>query len=517
MTRRTLFTLLIVGLGVVAAVFAVTRPLARNSEPHSAETQSSGASEPGSSAKAARSSPIDGAIDARTFRRIAEAQTPTVVNIRSEARRQTRTLHDFFGGDDPFRRFFGTPEMSPGPREEVLEGAGSGFIVDKGGLILTNNHVVAGASRIEVAFFRTAENQSGKTYPAKLIGRDPLTDSALIQIVERPSFDLPVATFGDSRQVAAGDWVVAIGNPFNLSHTVTAGVISANGRLFPVAGRVQEMLQTDTAINPGNSGGPLLNLRGEVIGINTAILSTGPMAGNVGIGFAVPINVVNELLPRLRQGDVARGQIGAQVVSVLQEAVDELGLSDRRGALIVALEPGGPAARAGLEPGDVIIEYAGRSVAASDELVQMVVNTPPGSTVPVTVVRRKGPMTVQVRVEQLELPEEDAGHTAMQDATGWFGTALGAVPPGIAGELQLPTEAGALVTAVAPRTAAARAGLSTGDVILEVNRQRVRSLDEAVAELRRIPPGSTVFVLVARDGRRTFLMPTRQTGSDRSQ
>jgi serine protease Do len=373
---------------------------------------------------------------------------------------------------------------------------------------VTNNHVVAGASRIEVGLFARPGENDRLTYQAKVIGRDPLTDSALIRIVETLPFDLPTATLGDSAQVAPGDWVVAIGNPFNLTHTVTAGVISAKGRPFPVEGRIQEMLQTDTAINPGNSGGPLLNLRGEVIGINTAILSTGPNGGNVGIGFAVPINVVSDLLPQLQQGKVTRGRIGVRVTNVPPEAVDELGLPEPGGALVESVEPKGPAARAGVEPGDVIVEYDGKPVRSSDELVQMVVNSRTGSQTSVKAIRDKQPMTFDVRIEPLEFADERRDG-APQNAGEGFGISLGAVTPQIARQLQLPPGVGVVVMEVAPRSAAARAGLAPGDVILEVNRRRVTNVDEAVAELRRVPAGGTAFVLVARDGQQHFLTLTK--------
>jgi serine protease Do len=390
MTSPRLFlVLLLIGLAGAALVLAVTQPFTRRPPARPVTLPTVATSGLGSVAPPRRSEPVSGAIDAQTFRRIAEAQTPMVVNIRSEARRQAEAFGDFFGGDDPWRRFFGGPEMKPGPpRDEVLEGAGSGFIIDKSGLILTNNHVVARASRIEVGLFAQPGQNDRQTYQARVIGRDPLTDSALIRIAEN-------------------------GNPFNLTHTVTAGVIRAKGRPFPVEGRIQEMLQTDTATNPGNSGGPLLNLRGEVIGINTAILSTGPNGGNVGIGFAVPINVVNDLLPQLQEGQVTRGRIGVRVTNVPREAVDELGLSEQRGALVESVESKGPAARAGIGPGDVIVEYEGTPVRSSDELVRMVVNSRPGSRVSVKVVRDKQPMTFDVQVEPLEFADErPAGGTA---------------------------------------------------------------------------------------------------------
>jgi serine protease Do len=509
-SRRPFVAFLLIGLGAVVLVLAATQPFARRPAERPVTLRTVATSGLESVVSPRRSDPVSGAIDAQTFRRIAEAQTPMVVNIRSEARRSTQALGDFFSGDDPFRRFFGLPEMRPGPpRDEVIEGAGSGFIIDKSGLIVTNNHVVAGASRIEVGLFARPGQNDRQTYQARIIGRDPLTDSALIRIIEDLPFDLPTATLGDSAQVAPGDWVVAIGNPFNLTHTVTAGVISAKGRPFPVEGRMQEMLQTDTAINPGNSGGPLLNLRGEVIGVNTAILSAGPNGGNLGIGFAVPINVVSDLLPQLQQGKVTRGRIGVRVTNVPPEAVDELGLSEPGGALVESVEPKGPAARAGVEPGDVIVEYDGKPVRSSDELVQMVVNSRIGTGTSVRVMRDKRPMTFDVRIEPLEFPDDRPASGASQDAGERFGISLGAVTPQIARQLQLPAGVGVVVMEVAPRSAAARAGLAPGDVFLEVNRRRVTNVDEAVAELRRVPAGGTAFVLVARDGQQHFLTMTK--------
>ena len=305
------------------------------------------------------SSPISGPIDALTFRNIAKAQSPMVVNIRTEMRTRTQDLSDFFGGgggapDDFFRRFFGPgggggpggpggqddQDQAPNnrgrrPREQKTQAAGTGFVIGaKDGFILTNNHVVDDAIKIEVQFLGDEDDD---TYAAKVIGKDALTDSALIQLIDRPSHPLMEAKFGDSAQMAAGDWVMAIGNPFGYAHTVTVGIISAMARPFyAVAGRSNEMIQTDAAINPGNSGGPLLNIRGEVIGINTAIISSerGGNVGNIGIGFAVPINAVRELLPQLHQGKVVRGRIGVQVIPVPRDGFEDYGLKSRMGAVV---------------------------------------------------------------------------------------------------------------------------------------------------------------------------------------
>jgi serine protease Do len=356
------------------------------------------------------SSPIGGPLNADTFRNIAKAVTPSVVNIRTEMKAKAQDLTDFFGGsgggapsDDLFHRFFGTPpggaeqddDQQPQgrgnnrrrQREQTTRAAGTGFIISKDGLILTNNHVVEDATKIEVALY--AED-SEISYRAKVIGRDQLTDSALIQLIDKPNHSLPEAKFGDSSQVAAGDWVMAIGNPFGYAHTVTVGVISATERSFPVTnGRNNDMLQTDAAINPGNSGGPLLNLRGEVIGINTAIITNARSEGNIGIGFAVPSNTVRDLLPQLNTGKVIRGRIGVSVLAVPREGFEDFGLKTRMGAVVAQVSPGGAALKAGMEPGDVIIQFNGRPIKNNDELVRMVVATKPGTSVPVKVLRNK--------------------------------------------------------------------------------------------------------------------------------
>jgi serine protease Do len=456
------------------------------------------------------SAPLTGPIDAQTFRAIAKANIPIVVNIQTESRRRTRELTEFFG-DDFFRRFFGEPNLPPrrAPREEILEGAGSGFIIDKAGLILTNNHVVEGATKIRIGFFGS---EQGDFYDARIVGRDVLTDSALIELTEKPNRDLPVAKFGDSSQMQPGDWVMAIGNPFGLAHTVTVGIISAIGRPFyPVEGRQLEMIQTDAAINPGNSGGPLLNIRGEVIGINTAIYSDPARAANIGIGFAVPINTVRELLPQLRTGKVTRGRIGVQIQPVRREAVEQFGLKERAGAVVSSVERGGPADRAGLKPGDVIIEFDGRPVKTTEDLVQMVVRTKPGTRVPVKVVRDGQERTLTVTVEELNLESETRQtSSAEQDVSAGFGMVLSDLTPEWARRLRVPAgTSGAVVVELEPRGAAARSGLREGDLILEVNRRAVRSAADASRELQRVPSGRTALLLIWREGSEVFLQVTK--------
>ena len=351
-----------------------------------------------------------------------------------------------------------------------------------------------------------------------MIGHDPLTDSALIELTQKPDHMLPEVKFGDSSQMQPGDWVMAIGNPFGLGHTVTVGIISAIERAFPVSeGRSAQVLQTDAAINPGNSGGPLLNMRGEVIGINTAIISEG-QARNIGIGFAMPINVVRELLPQLRAGKVTRGRIGVGIGTVPADAVDEFGLKERAGAVVLNVVPGGAAARAGLEPGDVVIAYNGKPIRNRDELVAMVTATKPGTSVPVRIVRDRQERTVNVTVEELDLDAEqtslrgnnNGGTPGPQETTSGFGITVSNITPEIAQRLRLNRNAqGAVITAVEPGSSAARAGLSEGDIIVRVGRENITNAGDAVRELGRIPSGGTAFLRVLRGGQETFVAVTK--------
>jgi serine protease Do len=467
------------------------------------------------------SAPVTGSLDAQTFRVVAKTQSPMVVNIRTETTLRAQDLSDFFGGgsqEDLFRRFFGEPPSGQGsrrpPREQTTVAAGTGFIISNDGLILTNNHVVESANRIEVALFGEEQDQ---LYNAKVVGRDPLTDSALIQMTEKPSGPLPVAKFGDSAQMAAGDWVIAIGNPFNLKHTVTVGVISATERAFPLTdGRWAEMLQTDASINPGNSGGPLLNIRGEVIGMNTAIYSSGQVEGNIGIGFAVPINTIRDLLPQLHTGKVVRGRIGVSVAPVPRDGFEDFGLKTRSGAIVSSVIAGSAADKGGLQPGDVIIEYNGRAVPGTTDLVKMVTATKPGSSVPVRIVRDRREQTVTLIVDELDLEAEQGlqsrgGQSPSPDQQGSnsFGLTLGNLSPQVARQLQMPSgRSGALVTGV-DQNGPSSGTLRQGDVILSINRQPVANAADANRELQQIAAGRLAQILVWRDGGEVFVTVTR--------
>ena len=460
----------------------------------------------------ANSAPLSGPIDATTFRNIAKAQAPVVVYIQTTGRAR-RELTEF-DGDDLFRRFFGGQLPRGRQTPEIRRGSGTGFIIDKSGLILTNNHVVADAEDIDVFLYgANLRNLREKRYAAKVIGRDTLTDSALIQLTEMPDTPLQEAKFGDSEQMQPGDWVMAIGNPFGLTHSVTVGVISALGRPFGgVQGREQPMIQTDAAINPGNSGGPLLNVRGEVVGINTAIF-TDERQANLGIGFATPINTIRDLLPQLRAGKVTRGVIGVSIdpFPMDRDVAQKHGLASAEGAVISSVEPGEPAARAGLQAGDVIVEYNGRPVKDSDSLVAMVVNTKPGTSVPVTVVRDRQRKTLNVTVGELDLEAEQSrtarGNNNESESTSTgLGMDLSAITPDIERQFDLPRgRGGAIVTGIEPNSAAATGGVLPGDVILEVNRTPVSSVQQITREIQRVEAGSPVFMLLYRNGREVFV------------
>jgi serine protease Do len=462
------------------------------------------------------SSPLVGPIDASTFRTIAQEASPTVVSIRTKAQRQGGGgIEELFGFQNPFqgqgRQGQGQARRPQAP--QIVQGAGSGFIIEKSGYILTNNHVVEGATEIEVWLAGMNELEPG--FDAKVVGTDILTDSALLQMTEMPDHPLTASKFGDSATIAPGDWVMAIGNPFQLSNTVTVGVVSAVGRQqqTAVSGRVEEMIQTDAAINRGNSGGPLLNIRGEVVGMNTQIVSDG--GGNLGIGFAVPINTIRDVLPQLMKGKVTRGRIGVSVdpTPMTKSDVDELGLSSASGALVKEI-PDGPAKKAGIRIGDVIVEFNGKPVKGSRDLVAMVTATAPGTTVPVKVMRAKKALTINVTVDELNLDvERDSPVQEMAPGlkpdepteTG-FGFSVEGVTANQARRLNLPSgTGGAIVSDVDPAGAAARGGIVPGDVITEINGQKVTSLDQVTKALTALGD-RTARIVVFRDGREVLAL-----------
>ena len=439
------------------------------------------------------------------FIEAAKALKPAVVNISSrraaptEERRSFRRRPFPFGGEDPFQeffdRFFGD-QRRPRHRPSL----GTGFIINTNGYIVTNNHVVEDADEITVTL------ASKEEFDATLIGRDPKTDMALLR-VDSP-LPLPTVPFGDSEDLEVGEWVLAIGNPFGLGHTVTAGIVSAKGRIIG-AGPYDDFIQTDASINPGNSGGPLFNMRGEVIGINTAIMRSGQ-----GIGFAIPINMAKNVLSQLYdKGNVTRGWLGVAIQNISPEMLDAFQLDDANGALVSAIVADAPADKAGLKQGDVIVGFDGSKVDDSSALPGLVAVISPGTKVEVEVIRNGERLTIPVTLGELE--EDEAARIASLEPSGveeLLGLQVEAIDEDMARELRIDDESGVVVTDVADHSPAAEAGIRPGDVIREVNRQTVDNLDayeDATAGLEEDEP---VLLLLERRGNHLYvaLRPDRE-------
>jgi serine protease Do len=430
------------------------------------------------------------------FVALAKKVRPLVVNISttqvSEGRGGPQEFGNPFGEDDPFndfwKRFFGGPVPRGPQRQRSL---GSGFIIDADGTILTNNHVVENAQKILV---KLSDEQE---YEAKVMGRDPKTDIAIIKVNTKTA--LTAASLGDSDTLEVGEWVMAIGNPFGLDSTVTSGIVSAKGRHIG-QGPYDNFIQTDASINPGNSGGPLINLRGEVVGINTAIFSRS--GGNIGIGFAIPINLVKELLPQLRgKGKVTRGYLGVLIQKVTPEIADSLGMDKGRGALVANVSKDGPAEKAGVKVGDVIIEFDGKEIRDSGDLPIIVARTPVDRKVRMKVLRDKKELQLTVSVGELK----DEEVVASAPEKGELGMTVQKLTPQIAESLGLERADGVVVSAVDPGSPADEAGIRRGDVILEVDRKPVRNIDEYKKSLAGIRKGKGVLLLVRRGESTLFL------------
>ena len=442
------------------------------------------------------------------FVEIAKKQNPAVVNISTKAKGPERTLrtpdNQPPSGDprnrDPFRdfydRFFGD---RGGERERPRRGMGSGFIIDKAGHILTNYHVVDGAEEITVS---VTIGEKERELSATLVGHDSKTDIALIKLV--PDKDSPKEfthlNFGDSDKLEVGEWVMAIGNPFGLSHTVTVGVVSAKDRTIG-AGPYDEYIQTDASINPGNSGGPLINIKGEVIGINTAIIS-GNTGGNVGIGFAIPINVAKNILNDLKEkGSVTRGWLGVMIQKITPELADSFKLKDDNGALVGDVIPDGPADKAGIKRGDVIVRFNRQDVKEMEELPKIVANTTPGKAVPVDVIRDGAPKTIQVTIDVLK----DSPAQVASKQKDQLGMEVQDITPELAQSLQLEVTEGVLVSNVEQGKPAGEAGLRRGDVITEINRKSVRNVGDYTQLTRGFKAGDTALMLVRRGGSTIYI------------
>jgi serine protease Do len=441
----------------------------------------------------------------KAYERIVQAITPAIVYIRTEQVVKTEQSPLFM--DPSFREFFGDifPQI---PREQRQHALGSGVIFDPNGYIVTNNHVIDHASTIEVML------TNKRIYKAKIVGADPDTDIAVLKIGAR---DLPTVPLGDSSTLHAGDTVMAFGNPFGLNFTVTRGTVSALGRSQFRIEPLQDFIQTDAAINPGNSGGALVDVRGQMVGINTAILSgnSGPggEGGFMGIGFAIPINMAKRSMDSLvKTGKVTRGYLGASIGPLSQELAKEFRVPDTSGALVQDVTGGGPADKAGLKAGDVIRKYDGRTVSESDELLAMVASTNPGTAVPLEILRNGEPLTLKVTLDQRP---SDLGYTPGRHRAPSAGPLRGIsvknLTPSLHKQLQIPPDIqGVVVVDVDPDSPAADY-LGQGDVILSVNHQPVNSVADfnnlaaeakGQALLRIVHQGETLFVVISSDPER---------------
>ncbi|MEJ2656540.1 MAG: DegQ family serine endoprotease [Desulfobacterales bacterium] len=441
-------------------------------------------------------SAIHAATPPGSFSYLVQIANPSVVNISTvKFIKEEREIPAPFGPNDPMRDFFERYFGGQMPKKYTQKNLGTGFIIDDKGFILTNNHVVEQTDEIRV---RTAD---GKEFDAKIVGRDPMTDLALIRIKADTPF-IPLH-LGDSNRLEVGDWVIAIGNPFGLGNTVTAGIVSAKYRQIG-AGAYDNFIQTDTPINPGNSGGPLLNTDGEVIGINTAIFSQS--GGSVGIGFAMPINMAKDLLPQLKKGKVIRGWIGVTIQKVTPELKDMFDLPDEKGALVSDVALGSPADESGIKRGDVIVGFDGKPIKESRELPYIVASTPVGKTVPVEVIRNSEKKSLQLKVSELKTAEEE--FQQMPKGEAGLGLTLQEITPELAQQYDLAETSGLIVVNVENNSPAADADLRSGDIILEIDRMPVKSLAAFNRKIRHYKKGETILFLINRDGSSLFLTLT---------
>jgi serine protease Do len=440
-----------------------------------------------------------GSITLDTFKEISRRQTAGVVNIGTKkvVRRSRGTeqgLQDLFG-DDFMERFFGPQgnRGGGGNDAQTQRSLGSGIVIDKDGTILTNRHVIDGADEITVSVGR-------HDYVAKLIGKDARTDVAILKI--EPKEPLTVLALGNSDQTEVGEWVMAVGNPFGLGgNSVTVGVVSYKGRPLTLGtqGTSVDMIQTDAAINPGNSGGPLLNTRGEVIGINTLIITRG-VAASAGVGFAVPINVAKEILPQLRsRGKVVRGWLGVQIQGLTDDMARTYRMKDNKGALISDVTADSPADKAGLKADDVVVGVDSRVIEDNGDLSRYIASKSPGTTVNLRVLRGGAEQTIAVTLGTF--PEETADADEDSGARGQLGMTLRNLTPDMADRLELPRASkGVVVTGIEAGEAAEEAGLARGDVIVSVNGGAVASVGDFEREIDRARPDGVARLRVRRQG-----------------
>jgi len=458
-----------------------------------------------------------------SFAVLTQQLQPAVVNISTRQRVQVANGNPFAG--TPFEDLFGGDGSGPQTRE--AQSLGSGFVISPDGYVVTNNHVVVADGRGQVESIRVTM-PDGSEYPARLIGRDAASDLAVLKV--DAGKDLPFVRFGDSRNAHVGDWVIAIGNPFGLGGTVTAGIISAVYRATGTGSAYDRYLQTDASINRGNSGGPLFDMKGQVIGINNAIFS--PTGGSVGIGFAIPAEVAAPIVERLRKGQtIERGYLGVRIQSLNEDLADSLGIPHNRGEFIQAVEPGGAAARAGIQAGDVVLKVDGKDVSPDQTLSYMVANTPPGTRIPIDLIRNGRRMTLNVTVARRPSEEELARQSFDSDESregdafnrpqqgqgdGLAEKALGLsvlpMTPQIARQLGVGEDTGGVVVNVVdPASDAGTKGLQRGDIVLSANYRAIATvadLDSAVREAKATNR-SAILLRVQRRGQPATYVPVR--------
>ena len=425
------------------------------------------------------------------FSHLAEVAKPAVVNIRTEKTVQGggKVFRHFFGNPfggrerDPFRDFFGPFEEGPS-KEFKQRSLGSGFIIDKEGFIVTNNHVVEGADQIKV---RLAND---KEYEATVVGRDPKTDLALIKI--EGAKDLVPLPIGDSDTQEVGTWVVAIGSPFGLEQTVTAGIVSAKGRIIG-SGPYDDFVQTDASINPGNSGGPLINMNGEVIGINTAIVASGQ-----GIGFAIPINMAKDIIAQLKsKGEVTRGWMGVGIQDLTPELAEYYKVKGETGVLVTQIFEGDPADKAGIKANDIITAVNGEPVTSSRELSRRIAALGVGQKAKITIMRDGREKTVTV--ETAKRQEEQTLASKESESDDKLGLSLQSLEPDMAARLGYDeAEKGVLVTGVESGSKADKAGVQQGDLVKEINRKPVAGMEEFRKQLNQVKKGDPIMLLLKR-------------------
>jgi len=432
------------------------------------------------------------------FSDLAQKVRPGVVNIQVVRKVKNVGLPNFpgnpFGHQNPFGDFFGPfSEGNPPSGGQKQQGVGSGFVMSRDGYILTNNHVVEDADKIKVKF------ANGKEYEGKVVGKDPKTDLAVVKI--DGASDLQPLALGNSDDLQVGSWVVAVGSPFGLEQTVTAGIVSAKGRVIG-SGPYDNFIQTDASINPGNSGGPLINMKGEVVGINTAIVASGQ-----GIGFAIPINLAKEVAPQLQEkGHVTRGWLGVGIQEMTPDLAKSFGLKENKGALIAEVFKGSPAEKAGIAQGDIILEFNGKEITNSKDLPHTVASTPVGTTVTVKVSRDGKVMDRQVKLGEMEEKGVEVSKASSADKS--LGIAVQNVTPEIVKGLGLKKETGVIVAKVEPGSPADDAGIQRGDVIQEVNRTPVKDANDFVQKMEKAKGKETVLLFIQRGQNNLFAAVT---------